>query len=163
MHYATKLGLVSCLKSLMHFGACVSTLNNENQSPLHFAAKYGRINSCLQILSSVNYKNFINEKDGEGCTPLHLAAQNGHSKVMKILLQKGALIFKNYKGNNPFHEAAKNSYTECMSILYNIDINILDSVNKCGVTITISFHCSCYDLFSSTGYCNSFSNQRRAF
>ena len=133
MHYASKLGLASYLKSLMQLGASISTLNNNNQSPLHFAAKYGRYNSCLQVLSSENYKNYINERDGSGDTPLNLAAQNGHSKVVKLLIQKGALLYKSFNGNNPFHEAAKNGYTECMSIIYNVDNNILDSANKQGV------------------------------
>ena len=121
----------------MHFGASISTLNNQSQSPLHFAAKYGRYKSCLQVLSSPNFKNFINEKDSDGNTPLHLAAQNGHSKVVKLLMHKGALIFKSYKsfsGNNPFHEAAKNSYTECMEIIYNADRSVLDSINSNGVS-----------------------------
>ena len=138
MHYASKLGLVGCLKSLMENGASISTLNNHNQSPLHFAAKYGRYNSCVQILSSPNYKNYINEKDGDGNTPLHLSAQNGHSKVVKLLIEKGAMIFKSYKsysGNNPFHEAAKNSCIECMDILFNVHRNVLDSINANGVSI----------------------------
>jgi ankyrin repeat protein len=125
---------VSCLKSLMHHGASVSALNNEKQSPLHFAAKYGRYNSCLQVLSSGDYKNYINEKDGGGYTPLHLAAQNGHFKVVKLLMQKGALIFKSFCGNNPFHEAAANAHTNCMGIIYNVDNKVLDSPNKKGVS-----------------------------
>ena len=133
MHYASKLGLVSCLKSLMQFGGSISTLNNQNQSPLHFAANYGRYNSCLQILSSPNYKNYINEKDMEGYTPLHLAAQNGHSKIVELLMQKGALIIKSFKtlsGNNPFHVAALNAHLECMNIILNANPTVLDSVNK---------------------------------
>lgn len=61
---------------------------------------------------------------------MHLAAQNGHARVVQMLMQKGALIYKSYSGNNPFHEAAINGHTNCMKIIYNIDRNVLNSVNK---------------------------------
>ena len=75
MHSISKFGYVHCLKALIQKGANISTKNNEKQSPLHFAAKYGRYSSCVQLLSSENYKNHINEKDGNGkllfnCIPL---------------------------------------------------------------------------------------------
>lgn len=66
MHYASKLGYVHCLKLLIHHGADVAAKNKDKQSPIHFAAKYGRYSSCLQILNSENYKNHINEKDSSG-------------------------------------------------------------------------------------------------
>lgn len=164
MHYASKLGLVSCLKSLIHYGANIATLNHEKQSALHFAAKYGRFNSCIQVLSSINYKNYINEKDSFGCTPLHLAAQNGHAKVVKLLMQKGALIYKSFNGNNPFHEAAKNAYTNCMNIIYSVDSNVLDTTNKNGVAEFFEFLILIMILiFLLIGYSITFSCKRRSF
>jgi ankyrin repeat protein len=66
VHYASKMGFVNILKVLINRGASFTTKNNEKQSPLHFAAKYGRYTACLELLNSENYKNYINEKDSNG-------------------------------------------------------------------------------------------------
>jgi transient receptor potential cation channel subfamily A protein 1 len=133
MHYASRLGYVHCLRLLISHGCNMAIKNKDKQSALHFAARYGRFASCMQLLNSDNYKNYINEKDGLGMTPLHLAAQNGHARVVQVLMQKGALVYKSFNGNNPFHEAAINGYTDCMKIIYNVDPNVLNSANKDGV------------------------------
>jgi transient receptor potential cation channel subfamily A protein 1 len=129
MHYASKLGNFAYLKTFIQHGANVSTGNHERQSALHFAAKYGKYNSCLQILTLPNFKSHINDKDRNGYTPLHLAAQNGHCRVMKLLMSKGALISRSFTGNTPFHEASFNSHTDAMVILLEVDSNLINAKN----------------------------------
>lgn len=70
-------------------------------------------------------------------TALHLAAENGHPNIVKLLIQKGALLYKCYKTKNcPFHIAALNGSVECMKILQNMEPDVLNSVNKVdGVTL----------------------------
>ena len=142
VHYASKFGYANCLKLLISYGADINFKNKDKQSPLHFAAKYGRNTSCLQILNCDSYTNNINEKDITGMTPLHWAARNGHTRVVELLIQKGALIYKSYgSGNNPFHEAAINGYTNSMRIIFSVDPYVLNSINKNGVKfyLTLSF------------------------
>lgn len=135
-------------------GAKISLKNNLKQSPLHFAAKYGRYASCIQIFRSENFKLFLNEKDSNGTvnkmnvcfkkkfkkklyfiglTPLHLAAENDHSNVVQILMQHGALVYRSFTGDNPFHLAASSGSINCMKIIMNVDPHILNTINKDGV------------------------------
>ncbi len=114
----------------IELGAKVSTRNKENQSALHLASKYGRYNSCLLMLSLPDSKNLINDKDKDGFTPLHLAAQNGHCKIIKLLMDKGALICRSYHGNTPFHEAAINSHIDAMVLFLHVDFNVINTKNK---------------------------------
>ncbi|KAK8757331.1 hypothetical protein V5799_005035, partial [Amblyomma americanum] len=92
MHYASRNGQLKTIESLLHFGAIVNLKNNDNQSPLHFAARYGRYNTVRHLLESKKGHLIINEMDGEGKTPLHIASQNGHTRVVHLLLVKGALL-----------------------------------------------------------------------
>lgn len=55
---------------------------------LHMAAGTGSVNAVTPLLSTVN----INQGDPTGCTPLHFAATLGFSRVVKLLLNKGANV-----------------------------------------------------------------------
>lgn len=54
--------------------------------------RYGRYNTCRRLLESVEGPNIINETDADGLSALHLAALNGHTKIINLLLQKGASV-----------------------------------------------------------------------
>lgn len=79
-------------------GAVINLKDNQNKSPLHFAARYGRLNTAKHLLESRKGHLIINEMDGEGLTPLHIAAENGHTKIVQLLLIKGALLHRDHKG-----------------------------------------------------------------
>lgn len=81
LHYASRAGHIRSLENLIRLGACINLKNNKNESPLHFAARYGRYHSARQLLDSEKGSFIINESDGEGLTPLHIAAQQGHTRV----------------------------------------------------------------------------------
>jgi hypothetical protein len=60
----------------------------------------------------------LNSQDIEGNTPLHLAVSSGVSKIVRLLLQKGALVdIKNKSGFTPLQLAFKEKRIEIYNIL----------------------------------------------
>ncbi|CAI4219124.1 unnamed protein product [Parascedosporium putredinis] len=61
-------------------------------------------------------------QDDRGWTALHLAAQHGHTSVVQILIQKGAMTdIETLKGETAFHWAARNGYAEIVELLADKD------------------------------------------
>ncbi|XP_070501676.1 transient receptor potential cation channel subfamily A member 1 [Chironomus tepperi] len=134
LHYASREGHIRSLENLIRLGACINLKNNNNESPLHFAARYGRYNTVKQLLDSEKGTFIINESDGEGLTPLHIASQQGHTRVVQLLLNRGALLHRDHNGRNPLHLAAMNNYTQTVELLHSVHSHLLDQVDKDGNT-----------------------------
>ena len=65
-----------------------------NQSILHQVVSRGDKDLVLQIIKNMERRNqlsyFINSKDSEGNTPLHIAVMNGYDDIADLLISKGA-------------------------------------------------------------------------
>ncbi|KAJ8954916.1 hypothetical protein NQ318_016856 [Aromia moschata] len=134
LHYASREGHIKSLENLIRLGACINLKNNNNESPLHFAARYGRYNTVRQLLDSEKGTFIINESDGDGLTPLHIASQQGHTRVVQLLLNRGALLHRDHNGRNPLHLAAMNGYTQTIELLLSVHSHLLDQMDKDGNT-----------------------------
>ncbi|GAB0086812.1 transient receptor potential cation channel subfamily A member 1 [Sergentomyia squamirostris] len=134
LHYASREGHIKSLENLIRLGACINLKNNNNESPLHFAARYGRFNTVRQLLDSEKGTFIINESDGEGLTPLHIASKQGHTRVVQFLLNRGALLHRDHNGRNPLHLAAMSGYTQTIELLHSVHSHLLDQVDKDGNT-----------------------------
>ncbi|UYV81943.1 TRPA1 [Cordylochernes scorpioides] len=132
MHYASRTGHLKTIQSLLRLGAAINLKNNDNQSPLHFAAKYGRYNTVRQLLDNTRGHLIINEMDGEGRTPLHIASQSGHTRVVQLLLVRGALLHRDHRGRTPLHYSAMNGYTHTMEQLLAVHSHLLDQTDREG-------------------------------
>ena len=80
-------------------------------SRLHFAAKFGHIQTCIEILGK-NPDN-KNPLTNDGISPLHLAAENGHFRICEMLLESG-IEDKNYVAHETTKRFWKNSHFENM-------------------------------------------------
>jgi ankyrin repeat protein len=70
----------------------------------------------------------VNEANpGNGWTPLHAAAANGHTRMVETLIEQGADInAQDLAGSTPLHLAAARGHTDTISILlgYGADASI---------------------------------------
>ncbi|XP_061460813.1 transient receptor potential cation channel subfamily A member 1 [Rhineura floridana] len=134
LHYACRQGVPLSVNSLLELNVSIHSKSRDKKSPLHFAASYGRINTCQRLLRDMEDTRLLNEGDKKGMTPLHLAAQNGHEKVVQFLLKKGALFLCDYKGWTALHHAAVGGYTRTMQIILNTNVKCTDKVDEDGNT-----------------------------
>ncbi|CAF3710341.1 unnamed protein product [Rotaria sp. Silwood1] len=95
---------------------------------------YGRYNTCCQLLDTPGFKRILNEPDKLGQTPLHLCCQNGHTRVVQLLLHKGAQFTKTYEGNTPLHEASANGHASTMDVILQGHAHLINSINRLGMT-----------------------------
>ncbi|XP_071521478.1 transient receptor potential cation channel subfamily A member 1-like [Panulirus ornatus] len=134
LHYACRSGQISSLASLLRLGACVRTKDNRNESPLHFAAKYGRYNTVRHLVESSSGFLILNECNDEGKTALHIASEEGHTRVVQLLLSKGALLHRDHQGRTPLHLAAAGGHGHTITALLAVHSHTLDQVDKDGNT-----------------------------
>uniref|UniRef100_A0A8C7YUE0 Transient receptor potential cation channel, subfamily A, member 1b n=1 Tax=Oryzias sinensis TaxID=183150 RepID=A0A8C7YUE0_9TELE len=136
LHYACRLGIHDSVKNMLGLSGQIGLAckSKDKKSALHFAAQYGRINTCQRLLETITDSRLLNEGDERGLTPLHLASKEGHTKVVQLLLRKGALFHSDYKGWSCLHHAASEGYTQTMAILLSANLKLLDKTDEDGNT-----------------------------
>ncbi|XP_018323110.1 transient receptor potential cation channel subfamily A member 1 [Agrilus planipennis] len=138
------------VNTLIRLGADINIKDVNRRNVLHlvvmnggrleqFAAEvskcsYGRYNTARQLLDSEKGTFIINESDGEGLTPLHIASKQGHTRVVQLLLNRGALLHRDHNGRTPLHLAAMNGYTQTIELLLSVHSHLLDQLDKDGNT-----------------------------
>lgn len=96
---------------------------------IHSASQRGDIASIIHLLDT--HQATVNDKDQDGCSPLHWAAINAHSPTCNLLLDRGAEI--DSKGGElvatPLHWAARSGHLYVIINLLNrgADPTLIDS------------------------------------
>ncbi|GAP92842.2 putative ankyrin [Rosellinia necatrix] len=96
----------------------VSTLTATNQTALHLSAGGGCeyvVDAIFYSIESDEYGPALRQKDSEGRTPLHVAAQHGRNEVVRSLLSKASQVppiatLQDGNGNTPLHLAIRNGH-----------------------------------------------------
>lgn len=122
-------GKIACVKMLIEAGANILTFDSlHGRTCLHYAAYYGHLDCLQAILSAADttgvadswgFARFVNVRDGNGATPLHLAARQRRPECVHILLDKGALVCASTggygcPGSTPLHLAARSGCLGCV-------------------------------------------------
>lgn len=143
LHYASMLGNLSDIKSLLTEGSNVSALSQHDYTPLHLAAHYNKVLAIQELLK--NSAN-INAKDYLGRTPLMLASKYGcKAAVEELLISRCDMALCDQRGWNALHYASFHNKSQVVKLLvkWDSDENILvknkNSQGKtpCGLSSTI--------------------------
>lgn len=126
---AAKHGNISCVERLLQAGANILMFDGVHaRTCLHYAAYGGHSDCLLSILSSTRsspvaaswgFARFVNIRDKNGATPLHLAARQGRAECVHALLDNEALVCAStggfgYQGSAPLHYAARSGSLDCV-------------------------------------------------
>ena len=97
----------SVVSSLLRLGADPNFIMGEdNETPLHFAVMYDKIEIVSLLLEA---RPKPDEPNRNGMTPLMLAGQNDHADYMQLLVAHGVTLSKkDVMGNTVLHHIAKN-------------------------------------------------------
>ncbi len=110
LHYAAISGARCSVELLLRHGADPNAKDADGNTPLH---KAGNEKTALILAEHTEVA-----KNNEGQTPLHLAAERGYTRVIELLLSRGADVNDaDSKGNTPLHYAAERCKAETAKLL----------------------------------------------
>ena len=104
---ATKFNYFEIVKLLVSVGIDVNYQDEQGESALHVAARYGYVECVEAMLDSTQAVNLELTEKTYGWTPMFIAAVDGHLDVVKLLRQRGAQLSKSdFSGWTPQEHAA---------------------------------------------------------
>jgi len=96
LHLACSFGQERMVKALLHRGASRTARDSTQRTPSHHASSCGHLGCVRQLLGKPGaYKlapDEVNAADVYGWTPLHCAAEEGHTKICGMLRAGGARL-----------------------------------------------------------------------
>jgi len=101
LHFAAKNGDLPMVEVLINHGAYVDPRDNEDNTPLLHAARWGHAKTMTFLLDS---GADIEARDNKGSTALLLASRHDSVEGVELLLERGANVrARDVKGRNALH------------------------------------------------------------
>ncbi|XP_051526903.1 transient receptor potential cation channel, subfamily N, member 1 [Myxocyprinus asiaticus] len=113
---------IHIIKILMEHHADITAVTRQNgETPLHYSARVGNTAVLQEMLSNVSTNQLqttINKHSKNGWSPLLLAAEQGHTEVVRVLLQNNARVdVFDEEGKAALHLAAEQGHQDIVDIL----------------------------------------------
>ncbi|XP_018587449.2 transient receptor potential cation channel, subfamily N, member 1 isoform X2 [Scleropages formosus] len=129
---------IDIITALMEYDADAAAATKEaGETPLHYCARVGNSDVLQAILSNVEDNSLslvVNKHAKNGRSPLLLAAEGGHTEVVKVLLQNHARVdIFDEQGKAALHLAAEHGYEEIADILLS-NKAFVNAKTKLGMT-----------------------------
>ena len=130
---AAQNGDAEKLRLLLQEGASVNMADENGQTPLSLAARYGHT-ECIRLLLGTTGID-VNMADELDRTPLHWAAERNNAECVKLLLAAPGIEIDKVRdfGDTPLQSATFWGRAECVSALLTaqeIDVNVYDNVGR---------------------------------
>nr|XP_012418951.1 PREDICTED: ankyrin repeat and SOCS box protein 3 isoform X2 [Odobenus rosmarus divergens] len=131
---AAREGNVKVLRKLLKKGRSVDVADNRGWMPIHEAAYHNSVECLRMLLHAVDSsENYIKTKTFEGFCALHLAASQGHWKIVQILLEAGAdPNATTLEETTPLFLAVENGQIDVLRLLLRHGANVNGSHSMCG-------------------------------
>ncbi|KAI5475650.1 hypothetical protein MNV49_001067 [Pseudohyphozyma bogoriensis] len=99
-------------------GTGLNCHENRSTTQLHDYAIDGEADKLAALLETAEERSKIDAVDGYGYTPLHLAADRGHLKVVEVLVKAGAdTSIKEEEGMTALELAEEAGHVEIATLL----------------------------------------------
>ncbi|RXI04383.1 hypothetical protein DVH24_038657 [Malus domestica] len=122
IHVASKKGHCRVVEEFLnHCPDLRESRDHEGRNILHLAAMYGRVDVVRYIIGKRDLQVLSKQRDQSGNTPLHIAVQNCHPKIVKILslfdaYERGNLNSLNDAGETALDLAEKTGKLTLMAL-----------------------------------------------
>ncbi|XP_007528009.2 ankyrin repeat and SOCS box protein 3 isoform X1 [Erinaceus europaeus] len=130
---AAREGNVKVLRKLLKKGRSIDVADNRGWMPIHEAAYHNAVECLRMLIRADSSENYIKTKTFEGFCALHLAASQGHWKIVQILLEAGAdPNITTSEETTPLFLAVENGQIDVLRLLLRHGANVNGSHSMCG-------------------------------